>query len=565
MLKHLYIKNYALFAETHVDFPAGLNVLTGETGAGKSLLAGALGLIMGKRADNSAIFFPDRKCIIEAEFASLSPRICEALRREGAFDMEDNGLLIRREIRINGKSRAFINDTPVSLQELRSAAALLLDLHDQHDHLDLLAADRQIDLLDAYAGCEAQVADFTALLAGSQQTLREIRALEAREAQTRQQLEFTQFQLQELKTAGITAGEEEQLEQELNLLQHAEEVREALGLAVERLYDQDLSLYEQLSEVVDPLQKVASVNKQIAEEVQRLNEAREAFKETAYALKNLLETVESDPERLAFIEERLAVYHSLKLKYKVKTSEELIARYEQLKTGMEEFDSLAGQIAQGRQQYARQMKELGEKGLEIEQMRMSVKGALESRINVLLKDVGFQDAIFEVAIRRMTGGTNGIEIEGETLQPGPRGINAVTFLIRTNPGLPVGALSQIASGGEISRVMLAIKTVLADKSEFPVLIFDEIDVGISGEIAKKVGEVMKRLSEKYQILSITHLPQIAAKGHQHFIIRKQIQDNMTISSVHMLSRDERIRELAKMLSGEDPTDSAMKNAMELIS
>lgn len=567
MLKHLYIKNYALFAETHVDFPAGLNILTGETGAGKSLLVGALGLIMGKRADNSAIFFPDRKCIIEAEFGDLSPRLRKELAEQESFDMEEKSLLIRREIRINGKSRAFINDTPVSLQELRKVADRLLDLHDQHDHLDLLAADRQIFLLDAFAECSSPVAAFAAGLSESQRVLREIKTLEAREAQSRQQLEFTQFQLNELKEAGISAGEEEQLEQELNLLQNSEEIREALGMSVDRLYEQeDVSLYEQLSEVLEPLQKVAGVNKLIASEVSRLTDALNTFKDSAYSLKNLLETVESDPERLSFIEERLAVYHSLKLKYGVKTGEELIAKYEELQNGMEEFDSLADRIVSLGKEHAKLMKQLGTQGLAIEKMRFSVKKDLENRINALLKEVGFQDAHFEVAIERLKGnGANAIEMEGESVQPGPRGINLVSFLIRTNPGLPVGPLSQIASGGEISRVMLAIKTVLADKSEFPVLIFDEIDVGISGEIAKKVGDVMKRLGEKFQILSITHLPQIAGKGHQHFMIRKQIQGETTVSSVHQLSREERINELAKMISGEDPTESALRNATELIS
>lgn len=567
MLKHLYIKNYALFAETHVDFPAGLNILTGETGAGKSLLVGALGLIMGKRADNSAIFFPDRKCIIEAEFGDLSPRLRKELTEQESFDMEEKSLLIRREIRINGKSRAFINDTPVSLQELRKVADRLLDLHDQHDHLDLLAADRQIFLLDAFAECSAPVAAFAAGLSESQRVLREIKTLEAREAQSRQQLEFTQFQLNELKEAGISAGEEEQLEQELNLLQNSEEIREALGMSVDRLYEQeDVSLYEQLSEVLEPLQKVAGVNKLIASEVSRLTDALNTFKDSAYSLKNLLETVESDPERLSFIEERLAVYHSLKLKYGVKTGEELIAKYEELQNGMEEFDSLADRIVGLGKEHAKLMKQLGTQGLAIEKMRFSVKKDLENRINALLKEVGFQDAHFEVVIERLKGsGANAINIEGESVQPGSRGINLVSFLIRTNPGLPVGPLSQIASGGEISRVMLAIKTVLADKSEFPVLIFDEIDVGISGEIAKKVGDVMKRLGEKFQILSITHLPQIAGKGHQHFMIRKQIQGETTVSSVHQLSHEERINELAKMISGEDPTESALRNATELIS
>lgn len=563
MLRQLYIKNYALFAETQVNFPEGLNILTGETGAGKSLLVGALGLITGKRADNSVIFLEASKCIVEARFGNLSPQVQEQVARFEEFDLEED-LLIRREINPNGKSRAFINDTPVSLQILRQVSTLLVDLHSQHENQNLLSHDHQLELLDAFAGTSALANGFANTLRTLEALQKEIRSLEAKEAEAKQKWDYLQYQIQELTEANLEAEEETQLEQELNLLQHSEEVREALGGATDVFYHQDQSLYNQLSESLDPLRKVSKVNTQIESELARLLEAQEAIKEAAFAFEHLLDTIESDPERLSFIEDRLAIYHNLKLKYGVSSGEALVQKWEDLSAQMSEFQSLGDMIQSLKDQQTRQSEALIKQGLTLEKKRVQAAKSLEKDITALLAQVGFQKARFGVAIERATHEHGWLELEGARIKPVSSGINRVYFVIQTNPGMPAGPLSQIASGGEVSRVMLAIKTVLADKFSFPVLIFDEIDTGISGEIANKVGHVMQELANRFQIITITHLPQIASKGNAHFQIRKKIKGNTTTSYVETLSQEERIQTLAEMISGEQPSVSALKNARELL-
>ena len=564
MLRQLYIKNYALFAETQVNFPEGLNILTGETGAGKSLLVGALGLITGKRADNSVIFLEDEKCIVEARFANLTPGVKDQLMKFEDFDLEEDELLIRREIRPNGKSRAFINDTPVSLQILRQVSILLVDLHSQHENQNLLSHDHQLELLDAFAGTESMVAQFKESLIALEKLQEEISQLEKQEVEAKQKWDFLQFQIQELTNANLEAEEEQRLEQELNLLQHAEEVREALGSATEALYHQDLSLYNQLSEALEPLRKVSRVNAQISNELDRLIETQETIKEAAFTFQQLLETVESDPERLQFIEDRLAVYHTLKLKYQVSTGAELVQTWENLSAQLTEFQSLGAKISELTEQQSSLKKSLIRQGLELEKKRRQASKILEKEITRLLAQVGFQKAKFGIAIERNLHELGWLLIENDLIKPLASGMNKVYFVIQTNPGMPAGPLSQIASGGEVSRVMLAIKTVLADKFAFPVLIFDEIDTGISGEIANKVGTVMQELARRFQIISITHLPQIASKGNAQFQIRKEIKGNRTTSYVESLSQEERIQILAEMISGESPSINALKNARELL-
>lgn len=566
MLTQLYLKNYALFPELQLDIPPGLNILTGETGAGKSLLVGALGLIIGRRADHSVLMASggEGKCVIEARFERLSPRIAAQIQAFEDFDFEGSSLLIRREISSGGKSRAFINDTPVSLDTLREVSAWLLDLHSQHENQALLAPEKQRELLDAYAGCEADVLRFGEMLRDCERLQRKIQELEAAEQRARQQLDYYRFQVEELGSARPEAGEELRLEEELNLLQHAEEMREVLGRASEALYQSENSIYSQLSATLDPLRKAGSLLRQVAGEYERLNELRESLKDAAFTFQNLLDSVESDPERLAFIDERLGLYHRLKLKYNVKSGDELIALLEQVSARLGEFESLGGAIAAHKAELAGKVAALSALGLGIEQRRLDARLALETEIGNLLAQVGFLKARFWVSVERAEDPAGLVEAEGKRFRAFPSGINKVLFLIQPNPGLPPGPLSQIASGGEISRVMLAIKAVLAEKSEFPILIFDEIDTGISGEIANKVGALMQQLARRFQILSITHLPQIAAKGAAHFQISKQVLGNTTVSSIRQLSREERVYILAQMLSGEHPSDSALRNAAELI-
>ncbi|MFK7923941.1 MAG: DNA repair protein RecN [Bacteroidia bacterium] len=564
MLRQLHIRNYALFSETNVHFGNGLNILTGETGAGKSLLVGALGLINGKRADNSVVFRDGEKCVVEATFGSLSKSVKAKIAQYEDFDSDGDELLIRREINPSGKSRAFINDTPVSLTVLKEVSSLLVDMHSQHENQQLVSHDQQLALLDAYAGTTEMALAFGTKLKLTDQLQQEIRSLKAKEQEAANKQAYLRFQIEELESAGIEANEEHKLEQELNLLQNSEQVREALGQATEVLYNQEQSLYEQLSEILEPLAKLANVNNQIKETTARLVEMREQMKDDAFSLQELLESVESDPERLSFIEERLAVYHNLKIKFGANSGEALMAVFEKLKAELDQYGSLEDRIAELEAKFAKQQKGIITDGLAIETKRSAAKPRLEDKIHALLREVGFEKAVFSVIVERNIVSTSPWELEGEAIKPLPTGLNKVYFQMRTNPGMPAGPLSQIASGGEISRVMLAIKSALAEKSEFPVLIFDEIDTGISGEIANKVGAVMQRLADQFQILAITHLPQIAAKGHSHYQIFKRVENERTTSDVIGLDHEGRIMELAKMLSGDTPTESAMRNAAELI-
>ncbi len=564
MLTKLYIKNYGLFDETEIEVPAGLNILTGETGAGKSLLVGALGLIIGKRLDNSAIFLSDDKCIIEALFKKLSASIVDQLTSIDEFDLEDDTIIIRREARPNGKSRAFVNDTPVSLQTLRQVGEILLDLHGQHENQYLLSADKQIDLLDDYAGCETEVTQFRQLLGECHSLEKEIHELEAREASMRQQYDFLSHQVKELEEAQLQPNEEEDLEQEIKLLQNAEDIRESLDFAVNQLYHQDVSIYSQLSEVTDALDKIQDVNKELENNYQKMVEAQEILKDVTFSLQDFLETADSDPERLNVVEERLGLYHSLKLKHGVKTGAELVARYEQLSGQLQEVDSMDDRIDALTKTYQEKIDVLTQQGLRIEEIRIEAKSHLEQSINQLLTEVGFKKARFEIQIDRNFHESGDLTLDGQAIKANANGINQVNFLIQTNPGVPAGPLAQIASGGEISRVMLAVKAALADKSEFPVLIFDEIDTGISGEIANKVGNVMHQLAARFQILAITHLPQIAARGDQHFKLIKNVEGDKTTSTVKQLSLVGRVHELATMMSGEHPTESALRSAQEMI-
>ena len=564
MLQHLHIRNYALFAEVDIDFPSGLVILTGETGAGKSLLVGALGLIMGKRADSSVMFRTDEKSVVEATFGHLSTQVQKALRDQDGFDMEGRTLVIRREISPSGKSRAFVNDTPVTLDVLKEISSLLVDLHSQHQNVTLLNHDHQRSLLDLFADNEVLIQDFSTQLKDCERLGTEIEELEQTEATAREQLQYLKFQQEDLGKAGLKDQEEEALEQELQLLHNSEEVVEAVGRSADILYHQEESIHQRLSELLDPLKKVRQVSAHLEEEVSKLEEVSEQLRESAAAFDNLLETVESDPERLAFIEQRLATYHQLKLKYNCQTSRELVELLNRVTTQIDDFGSLEAKISAKKADLQQGFSRLKATGLSIESRRQAACPILEQKILDVLRQVGFEKARFEIAVERLEAPAGILHLEDQRLKPVSSGFNKVYFLIQTNPGMPAGPLSSTASGGEISRVMLAIKAAMADKSDFPVLIFDEIDTGISGEIANKVGRVMQLLSKRFQILSITHLPQIAARGGTQFMIRKVAEDAQTTSSVERLTRENRIIEIAKMLSGDQPSHSAMDNARELL-
>lgn len=573
MLAKLYIRNFALIEELEISLGSGLNILTGETGAGKSLLLGAIGLILGKRVDYSMIFDPSKKCIVEAVFAHIPSGILRELEGHEDFDLSDGDLdekgqptvTIRREASSSGKSRAFINDTPVQLSKLRVVTGLLVDLHGQHENQKLLSPEQQLHLLDQFAGVAEQVRQFGKELGEAKKMGREIERLEQEERAAKEQQDYLQFQLKELQSAHLIAEEESELEQQLGLLQNAEEIQQVLSLSTDGLYDSEDSLYNRLSEIIGSLSGIAAYDSNIQEQHDRLNEALIAMEDASRELDRLKDAVETDPGALQVAEERMDLLNRLKQKFSVRTVEELLAVQEGFAEKTGRFDSLGEEIEKLRAKEEKAFQALEKKGLAIEKKRKAVVKHLKQEVDRLMAEVGLEHARFEVSVERNMQADGKLKVEGESVRPLATGLNLVDFKIQTNKGMPMGSLNAVASGGEISRVMLAIKAALASKAELSVLIFDEIDTGISGEVANKVGRVMQKLAGNYQLIAITHLPQIAGKGDGHFKIFKEIEGNRTTTSIRPLDEEARVLELAMMLSGEDPSESAIRNAKELIS
>lgn len=564
MLARLYIRNFALIESLEMHLGPGLNILTGETGAGKSLLLGAIGLILGRRVDYSYIFNPDEKCVVEAEFRRIPPSTRAELAAFEDFDFEGEQITLRREASASGKSRAFINDTPVSLQVIRQVTDMLVDLHGQHENQRLLDPDQQIQLLDQYAGSTDKAKEFGRRQLECASLAREIARLEAEEREARQQQDFLQFQLNELKGLDLTESAEAQLEEELALLQNAEEIREALSFATGSLYESEESVYNDVSAALTRLQSAARLNAGIRAQASRLEELRYGIEDIARELSHTAGAIDLDPGTLAKLQTESDTLNRLKLKYGVRTAAELGVLRAEIAAKVGRFDSLGDEVERRKKALDGAWQALSLLGQELETLRRAAALPLKAAIDSLLHEVGLDHAEFEAAVTRNTAADGPLLIDGERLRPGSAGYNGVEFRIRTNKGMPMGTLAQTASGGEVSRVMLAIKAALAARADLSVLIFDEIDTGISGETANKVGKVMQKLADHYQVIAITHLPQIAGKGSTHFRIYKRVENGKTLSNVGLLSPEQRVMEVARMLSGEDPSPSAIVNAKELL-
>jgi DNA repair protein RecN (Recombination protein N) len=566
MLARLYIRNFALIESLEMQLDPGLNILTGETGAGKSLLLGAIGLILGRRVDYSYIFNPDDKCVVEAEFRHIPPSTRAELANfeDFDFDFEGEQITLRREASASGKSRAFINDTPVSLQVIRQVTDMLVDLHGQHENQRLLDPDQQIQLLDQYAGSTDKAKEFGRKQLECATLAREIAKLEAEERDARQQQDFLQFQLNELKGLDLSESAEAQLEEELALLQNAEEIREALSFATASLYENEASVYNDVSAALARLQSAARLNAGIRAQASRLEEIRYGLEDIARELGHTADGIDLDPGTLAQLQTQHDTLNRLKLKYGVRTATELGTLRDEIAAKVGRFESLGDQVEHRKKALDAAWLALTALGQELEAQRRAAALPLKEAIDALLHEVGLEHAEFEAAVTRHVAADGPLLIDGERVRPGTAGYNGVEFRIRTNKGMPMGTLAQTASGGEVSRVMLAIKAALAARADLSVLIFDEIDTGISGETANKVGKVMQKLADHYQVIAITHLPQIAGKGSTHFRIYKRVENGKTLSNVGLLSAEQRVMEVARMLSGEDPSPSAIVNAKELL-
>lgn len=552
MLNKLYIKNYALIEEVDITFSQKMTIITGETGAGKSILLGALSLILGQRADTGVLHNAKSKCIVEGTFDITSYKL-KPFFEKAELDYEPI-THIRREITPSGKSRAFINDTPVRLNTLKSLSDQLVNLHAQHQTLHLYDAQYQLFLIDTLARhftlLNGYKTDYRAYTANC----RKCASLEAQNAQLQRDLDYLLFQLSELEEADLdNADEQDALEQELDQLNNAETIKSSLLESVYLLEENEPSIIEQLHTIKAKLAETASYHPLIAELNDRLNSVIIELQDINGELSNLGETAEMDPQRTEIISERLNTIYRLQKKHQVSTVAELIDIQNNLQEQSQSINDLEAEIQALQKMITAQKKQLLKKAQQISANRKKQIPVFEKKVGQMLAKVGMPNARLQPIQKTLPANTFNIN-----------GIDDIELLFSANKGSRPAELRKVASGGELSRLMLSIQSLIAANTTLPTLLFDEIDTGISGEVALKVGNVLKKLATNHQVICITHLPQIASKADAHYFVYKKDTANRTLTQVKALSHPERIVEIAKMLSGDKPGQMALANAKELI-
>lgn len=551
MLQSISIRNYAIIDELEISFDSGLNIMTGETGAGKSIILGALSLVLGDRADTKVLFNKETKCTVEAVFAVHSEALKKIIQ-ENDLDYEAQTVL-RREINVGGKSRAFINDTPVALQTLKSVGALLVNLHSQHETLSLMEAGFQLDILDIVAGNNKQLHEYRPLFQQYKRHTEELAALIKKQQQVSVENDYLIFQLNELREAQLTAGEQHLLEAEMATLSHAESIKAALEKASGLMDEGDVSVTTLLAEVGTDFKSIQQYNAQLATLNERLQSVLVEIKDIVRETARMNDSISVDPQRLLEVNERLITLHRLCKKHQTTDADALIEVMQQLEEKVDKGANLDKEIDALQVMLLKEDKQLRTLALSLHNSRMKASGNAASTITNLLKKVGMPDASFDIQVKQT-----------DNAQLTSSGFSEVEFLFSANKGIAPQTLKHVASGGELSRLMLSIKSLLAGAVELPTMIFDEIDTGISGEVAKRVGGVMQNLSQKHQLICITHLPQIATAGNTHYYIYKDNTSGVTRTRIRKLNQEERVTEIAKMLSGDNLTDAALANARELI-
>jgi len=549
MLQHLTIRNYALIETVDLSFTAGFTVITGETGSGKSVLLGALGLVLGNRADTSVQRSSHEKTVVEATFS----------KAEGAFhtflvehdlDVEESCLL-RREITPSGKSRAFINDTPVKLSQLKEAASLLLDIHGQDETQLINQGSFQLQVVDALANNGSQLISYTDAYHAWKKAEQELEHLRSEEARLRQDEDYLQFQWNELEEASLNPGEWEQLEKEQQQLEHADDIQHVLEASMQLLQESETNIVGSLRQVGQQLRSLQNFNASYGEWSERLESVRIELEDIASELEREQGSVLNDPNRLEAVRDRLDVLNRLAVKHRASTDEELMQVQQRLADQLEGIGSVSIQIEELTQRVAEKQDELVKLAGALREKRLNGIPSLERSVQELLTELGLEKAVFEVHLH-------------EYPDLHATGIDEVEFRFSANTGMSVRELSKVASGGERSRLMLILKYVLSQHIDMPTLIFDEIDTGVSGQVAGKLAHVLKRMSQHLQVFSITHLPQVAGLGDIHFRVAKFEEGAQTISEVKQLTEEERLDELAAMLSGLEKSEAALKNARELL-
>lgn len=548
MLSHLLIKNYALIEKLEFTPDAELNIVTGETGAGKSIMLGAIGLLLGNRADTKVLYNPDLKCVIEGTY-DVSGYFIQQLFDEEELDYSTT-CVVRREISPSGKSRAFVNDTPVNLETLRRVTNQLMDVHSQHDSVLLGSNEYQLQLVDVYAQDEALLQAYHADYQTYRSAKNTLDQLKAEASAMRKEFDYNNFLYRELTKAQLQAGEQEQLEDELNTLENAEEIREKLQLAYEYLDNPEQSVVSLLKGVVSSLSGVSKLSGQYAGLQERAQSTLIELRDLAGEISTEQESIDMDESRAETVRERLNNLYQLFKKHSVSSVKELLALQAELKEKVSKVENLDEALSEAEKRTTEARERMMQAAEALSEARRAVLGAIESEISALLHDLGMPNA--------------SLRIDSETGKPSPTGIDTVSFMFSANKGIKPQQLKNVASGGEFSRLMMAIKYILASKRSLPTIIFDEIDTGVSGEIAIRMGNMMRDMAHSHQIIAITHLPQIAAQGTRHYFVYKDHSADRTVSRIRQLSFDERVNEIAQMIGGKNPSANTLKNAREIL-
>ena len=554
MIQSLHIEHYALIDRLDISWHSGFSVITGETGAGKSIILGAIGLLLGERADTKAIKAGERRCMIEAEFELTDEQAAEEFFAQNDLDFDGSHCIVRRELTAEGKSRAFINDTPVNLSLLKELGSQLIDIHSQHQNLLLGKEDFQLNLLDILAHDAEDLKKYKDLYAHYLTTRQQLKEAKELAQHSHEQEDYLRFQATQLAEAALKADEQEELEAEQEMLSHAEEIKRNLYMAQQCLEaDEDANTLERVKQGISALQSASKVYAKVEELTRRLDSCYLELKDIADEIGQNADEVEYDPQRLEQVEERLDTLYSLQKKHNVDSVGELIQLQKNLEQQLALIDNSDEQIAELEQALNEAQKAVMTQAKQLTMMRQEAKKTLEKDIVGRLIALGMPNVTFEVKLTQMT-------------EPGWSGIDKVEFRFSANKNVPTQPLSQIASGGEIARVMLSLKALIASTAKLPTIIFDEIDTGVSGKIAEQMALMMQGMSRQgCQVVSITHLPQIAARGQHHYKVYKEEGDDSTLTHITELTATERIEEVAHMLSGSTLTEAALNNAKELLS
>lgn len=549
MLKRLYISNFALIHEMDVVFPGNLTVITGETGAGKSIFLEALGLALGKRADMAALKNKTKKCIVEAEFEAKDLDL-SSFFEENDLD-EEPTIILRREISADGKSRSFLNDSVVSLAALKELSEKLIDIHSQHQTLLLNQSNFQLELLDAFAGSLNLFKEYKTEFSKLNKLNTGLNSLLAQEAQAKKELDYFQFLFDELEQTEIKTGLLKELEEDSASLENAEGIKSSLLNAANAINGGDANILSALSQVKNSLQAISKYGKNYIEYFERVNSAYIDLKEMAAELEDAETEVLFDNVKLEEVNSKMDKLNRLLKKHSVSTEEELLKIKGEIEEKLSKFNSLEAEIEKTNKEIVKLKTSCTKTAKDLSSLRGKVTASIEKRVKEMLSDLSMENAVFKIELIQHTELNNS-------------GFDQVKFLFSANKGAALNELQKVASGGELSRLMLSLKALLASKKQLPTIIFDEIDTGVSGDVADKIGNILLKMGQTMQVVTITHLPQMASKGNHHLFVYKKDDEDKTVSYIKELVKEERVMEIAKMLSTSNPTQSALVNAKELL-